>query len=183
LIIVEGPDGGGKSTLVSRIETDWNLTREPKAVTSDAQSLFPIGKYIEDEMYKGFGMRLYDRFALISSPLYMMFENRTFVEPLTDHTWLMIQYHVLKRIDPVIIYCLPPLEVVKENLSKEDNSGGKALEHIEQIYYNYVAFSARDGYNTSTMVWDYTNPDLLNLSNLLRWADYRVKDDERGKDG
>ena len=178
MIIVEGPDGGGKSTLVSRIETDWNLKREPKAVTSDAQSLFPIGTWIEEELAKGFSMRVYDRFALISSARYLMFENRTFVEPLTNPDWLKIQYHTMKRVDPVIIYCLPPLEEVKANLSREDNSGGKALSNIEESYYGYVDYFSRDGYNTSTMVWDYTNPDILHLTKLLRWADFRVKEQE-----
>jgi len=176
VIIVEGPDGAGKSNLVSRIEADWSLQREPKAVTSDAQSLFPMGQYIEDELSKGFGMRLYDRFALISSPLYMMLENRTFVDPLTNPDWLKIQYKRLSRIDPVLIYCLPPLEVVKANLERDDNSGGKVLEHVEEIYYGYVAWYARDGYNSSSMVWDYTNPDLVHLAQLLRWADFRVKE-------
>lgn len=176
MIIVEGPDGGGKSNLVSRIEMDWSLKREPKAVTSAAESLFPMGQYIEDELDKGFGMRLYDRFALISSPMYLMLENRTFVDPLTNYEWLKIQYRRLKRLDPVIIYCLPPLSVVKENLRKDDNSGGKVRDHIEEIYYGYVAWYARDGFNTSTMVWDYTNPDLVHLAQLLRWADFRVKE-------
>jgi hypothetical protein len=178
LIIVEGPDGAGKSTLVSRIEVDWNLTRVPKAVTSTAESLFPIGKYIEDELAKGFSMRVYDRFALISSPRYLMFENRTFVDPMTNPDWLKIQHHRLSRIDPVIIYCLPPLDTVVKNLMREDNSGGKALKNIEEIYYGYLDFYARDAYNTSTMVWDYTNPDLVHVAKLLRWAEFRWKERE-----
>jgi hypothetical protein len=40
-----------------------------------------------------------------------------------------------------------------------------------------VAWYARDGFNTSTMVWDYTNPDLVHLAQLLRWADFRVKEE------
>jgi hypothetical protein len=174
MIIVEGPDGAGKTTLVSRIELDWGIVREKRAVSSAAEALTPIGEYIEAELNKGFGMRLYDRFALISSPMYMMLPNRTFVEPMTDYTWLQGQYVKFRKVNPVIIYCLPPFDEVKANLEREDNSGGKVLEHAEQIYLNYVAFAARE-YNSSIMVWDYTKPDLLRLANLLRWANARTE--------
>ncbi len=58
MIIVEGPDGAGKTTLVERIESEYGLTREPRAVSAGAEKLKPIGRYIEDELEKGFGMRL-----------------------------------------------------------------------------------------------------------------------------
>ena len=64
MILVEGPDGAGKSTLVERLERDWGITREPRAVSKEAKALTPLGPYIEEELSKGFGMRLYDRFAL-----------------------------------------------------------------------------------------------------------------------
>ena len=70
MIVVEGPDGSGKTTLVKRI-MDSKLGSElelmPRAVSKDAKSLTKIDDYIEEELGKGFGMRLYDRFALISS--------------------------------------------------------------------------------------------------------------------
>lgn len=180
MIIVEGPDGSGKSTLVSQIELDWGLVRERRAVSSAAESLVPIGEYIETELNRGFGMRLYDRFALISSPMYMMLPNRTFVFPMTDYDWLRAQYYKMKRLDPVIIYCLPPFEEVMANLEREDNSGGKVLANAEQIYLNYVAFAARE-YSSSIMVWDYTKPDTLRLANLIRWAQARVEREKNAR--
>jgi len=177
MIIVEGPDGAGKTTLIERIEADWGLSREPRAVTSAAESIVPIGDYIDTQLNLGFGWRLYDRFALISSPMYMMLPNRTFREEMLDFTWLQAQYVKMSKVDPVIIYCLPPLEEVKKNLSQDDNSGGKVQPNIEQIYLNYHAFAARV-YSSSSMVWDYTNPDLLRLAHLLRWAKARVDRDE-----
>ena len=82
MIIVEGPDGAGKTTLVEQLERDWGLTRERKQTSAQAVSLMPPGAWIEEQLDMGFGMRLYDRFALISSPLYTFVENRTMVEPL-----------------------------------------------------------------------------------------------------
>lgn len=181
MIIVEGPDGAGKTHLVTRIENDWGITREPKAVTSTAESLLPLGTWVEEELAKGQSFRLYDRFALISSPIYSMLENPTFVWPLTEYQWLRNQFQKLKRIDPVIIWCLPPLETVRQNVIREDNSGGKILPHIDVIYHQYHAWAARDGYNTSQMVWDYTNPDLLRLANLMRFAKARTLEEFSGR--
>ena len=178
MIIVEGPDGAGKTTLVSQIETDWGLTREPRAVSSDAVSLVPIGEYIEKELDKGFGMRLYDRFGLISSPMYTMLPNRTMVEPMTNVAWLGWAYWKMHRLNPVIIWCMPPLEVVLENVANDESS--KVMkDHAEVIYLNYLTFIARDFYNTSSMIYDYTEPNLPRLASLLRWADGRTKQ-ERG---
>lgn len=174
MIILEGPDGAGKTTLRDRINTDWSgeFVIQARAVTSDARSMVPIGEYIETELGRGFGPRLYDRFALISSPNYMMLPNRTFVEPMTDPLWLQMQHHKMRRIDPAIIYCLPPLDVVMANVMA-DSSSKVMHEHAEQVYLNYVAYIARD-WSTSSMIYDYTNPDLLRLTNLLNWAHARI---------
>lgn len=181
MIIVEGPDGAGKSTLVAQIERDWGITREPRHVSSEAVALSPMGEYIETELSKGFGFRLYDRFALISSPCYSMLENRTMVWPLTEPDWLKAQYRKLTVIDPVILWCLPPYEVVRQNVVREDNSGGKILPHLDVIYLNYItAYATMSNWVTSQMIWDYTAPNTLRLANLLRWAKAR---EERENDG
>src|SRR5690606_20272025 len=146
---------------------------QPRAVSSDATSIVPIGQYIENELARGFGPRLYDRFALISSPMYLPLPNPTFVAPLTDVDWLRGQYYKMDRIDPAIIYCMPPLEVVLENL-RNDPSSEVVLPYGETIYNNYVAFIARH-WSTSSMIYDYTYPDTLRLAGLLNWASARCK--------
>lgn len=176
MIIVEGPDGAGKTTLVTQIEQDWEINREPRAVSSEAKSLTPIGEWIETELSKGFGMRLYDRFGLISSPCYTMLDNRTMVWPLTWPDWMRAQHRRIRKIDPVIIWCLPELNTIRANLKREDNSGGRILPHIEQIYLSYVAaYGQMSALTSSQMIWDYEHPDTLHLTNLLRWAKARTE--------
>lgn len=181
MIIIEGPDGAGKTTLIQRILEDWGeeFTLQPRAVTSEAKSLVPIGQYIETELARGFGPRVYDRFALISSPMYLPLPNPTFVDPMTNVDWLRGQYNKLDIVDPAIIYCLPPFDVAMENV-REDVSSEVMWPYAETIYNNYVAFIARH-WSTSSMVYDYTNPDLLRLAGLLRWASARCKEGRQWK--
>lgn len=178
MIIVEGPDGAGKTTLVEHLENLFG-EREPRAVTAGAEKMKPIGQYIDEELTKGFGWRLYDRFALISSPMYMCLPNRTFSEEMLDYQWLKDAYYKFRQIDPVIIMCLPPLDIVLANVAK-DESSSVMHEFGEQIYWNYHAFAARDGYNSSMMIYDYTNPNKQRLEALLKWAQARVA---KGHDG
>lgn len=179
MIIVEGPDGAGKTTLIGHLEQEYGLTREPRAVSSDVKLLTPIGEYIERELYRGFGWRLYDRFALISSPQYMMTPDRTFQYPLTEVDWLQLQYLKLAKINPVLIFCMPPLEVVKANVAR-DPKNQVIADHIEEIYYHYVAYIGRE-FNPSAMIWDYTNPNRIKLGALIRWAQARVAKEENAR--
>lgn len=176
MIIVEGPDGSGKTTLIKRImESDLGSELElmPRAVSKEAKSLTQIDDYIETELGKKFGMRLYDRFALISSPCYAMLPDRTFAGRMFDPVWLRAQFDKLHQVDPVIIMCLPSLDTVVGNTRIGDDNR-VVQEDIEAIYINYLSFWASHGTNTSMMPWDYHNPDQKRLDNLLRWAKARV---------
>lgn len=176
MIIVEGPDGAGKTRLVTRIEGMLNITREPRAVSKEAKSLRPLDDYIEEELEKGFGLRLYDRFALISTPNYIPLPNRTLKGRMLDPQWLRTQYRKFSSINPAIIYCLPPIHMVVENVHTGDDNL-VVQSHIEEIYYLYHCFAARGVDNGATMIWDYTRPAEYQLTSLLKWARARA---ERG---
>lgn len=175
MIIVEGPDGAGKTTLIERLEGQLGITREPRAVSSEAKSLVPIGHYIEDELRKGFGMRLYDRFALISSPMYMPLPNRTFRDEMLNQDWLMAHWVKMTRIDPLIILCLPPMADVVRNV-KRDPHNKAVWDYIETIYLSYHNwYCAHHPFNPSIILWDYTNPNHQLLSNGLNWVKARIE--------
>ena len=176
MIIVEGPDGSGKSTLVARLEEQLEIDREPRAVSSDARSLIPIGKYIETELRRGFGLRLYDRFALISSPRYMSLPNPTYRDELLDRVWLVRMSRLFTEVDPAIILCLPPYDVVQQNVVSDPTSE-VMYNHLYQIYWGYHDWYCHQkaAYNTSVLLWDYTNPDEKGLDGLIRWAQARAK--------
>ena len=178
VIVVEGPDGSGKTTLVKRImesKLGSELELMPRAVSKEAKSLTKIDDYIEEELGKGFGMRLYDRFALISSPCYAMLPDRTFTGRMFDPVWLRAHFDKMYQVDPVIIMCLPSLDTVVGNTRIGDDNR-VVQEDIEAIYINYLSYWAAQGSTngTSMMRWDYHNPDQQRLDNLLQWAKGRV---------
>lgn len=179
MIIVEGPDGSGKTSLIGRLETEYGLTREPRAVTNTAELIVPIGQYIQGELDKGFGMRLYDRFGLISGPMYLSLPKPTFSEEMLDLLWLGSAWRRLRQIDPVIILCLPDFEVVKKNVLS-DHSSKAVWDHWEAIYWSYHNWLAMNLTNTSVLHYNYTlegnekNFQDQRLRGLIQWAQARV---------
>lgn len=183
MIIVEGPDGAGKTTLVEKLEEQLGITREPRAVSAGAKKLVPISDWIETEIDKGFGLRLYDRFALISSPMYISLPDRTFSEQMLDLGWLQDQYRHLRKVNPVIIVCLPPFEEVRKNLRKSEEAHYDSLvDHWETVYWNYHNWLAEHmGLSTSLVHYDYTATGGMEalqnrkMSGIINWAKARVE--------
>jgi GTPase SAR1 family protein len=173
LIVVEGPDGSGKTTLVQQLVQDFEgLVEVPKVVSSQAVPMEPMDNYIDKELHRGFGWRVYDRFALISSPFYAMLPRRTFGGDMWNAHWQRSQWYKFKTIDPVIVVCLPSLATVIENVKGVENR--VVVKDIEQIYINYVNFFGTQAKNTSCMLWDYHDPNTDQLRGLMNWAKARV---------
>lgn len=182
MIIVEGPDGSGKTTLIKRIEQELGITVEPRAVSKDAQALVPLDRWVELELAKGFGLRLYDRFALISAPRYLSLPDRTFRGDFTNVDWLSAVHYKMAKIDPLVILCLPSLDIVKANTKVDVHDGLNLEDQIETIYYSYLDWLASQVRNTSVMPWDYKNQDGGRLKNMLNWVKGRIEYEEHGEE-
>ena len=182
MIIVEGPDGAGKTTLIKRLMEEYpQLEVMPRAVSKEAKSLTQIDDYIEAELNKGFGLRLYDRFALLSSPCYAMLPNRTFAGRMFDAHWLRAMHYRLLALDPVVIVCLPSLATVVNNVQQgRDNL--VVQNDIETIYINYLNYFASQVNNTSVMLWDYNYPEPSRLKTLMQWALGRIDYEQHGEE-
>lgn len=178
MIIVEGPDGAGKTTLIKQLQERYNLPVAPRVVNKDTEAMVDLKTWVEDNVTEGFQDMIFDRHRLISEPIYGPI-IRGAVEPgFEDLTWMLVQMSRFYACKPVIIYCLPPLEVIKENL-EHDIDNQVVWGSIDLIYAAYVARAAIDNmgnYSTVTL-WDYTrdgNPEVEG-PDFLRHFDHIIK--------
>lgn len=158
MIIVEGPDGAGKTTLIRELSAAFDIPIAPRVVSKDAEGLGGVGKqWVEDNLAQGFQYTLFDRHRLISEFIYGPV-LRVEQEPgFTDLAWAAESLRKFRAIGPIVIYCLPHLEVVRANVKHDDDNTAVA-EFIEPIYAGYVHRISMDiaaGFNP--IVWDYTS--------------------------
>lgn len=167
MIVVEGPDGSGKTTLIKRLVQLIALECVPKAVSSEMNAEVDLSVYIEKQLNRGFGPRLYDRFALISGPIYgplfgMRPPNDIFQDFGQLASWLSRFY----AIEPLVIYCLPHHERVAANLwASEDFTNRDQVENFMQAYWSYK-MKVADMMNNSdrhAFIYDYEHNSIFDV--------------------
>jgi hypothetical protein len=153
MLIVEGPDGAGKSTLVERLSKDLDMYVMPKVVDKDTNPMVNLVQWVHDDVTSGLKRAMYDRHRLISEPIYGPV-IRSRMEPGFDNPrWLREYQRKFRELEPFVIFCIPPIEAVLSNVDgDQDNIVVK--EHIELIYWLYFNLAAI--WATPTAVWDYT---------------------------
>lgn len=157
MIIVEGPDGSGKTTLIQRLASELAFPIMPRVVSKDTEAMVDLVKWTEEDLDKGFGERIYDRHRLISEPIYGSVTRKEMQPGFDDIHWLSHQQSRLRSIRPIVIWCLPPLEVVYKNQFYETDQPHFVKENYRTIYWLY--FNQAASWPTRTWVWDYTKPD------------------------
>lgn len=155
MIIVEGPDGGGKTTLIRRLSEDLGLRIAPRVVAQDTTAMVDLKLWVEENLNLGYHMKLYDRHRLISEPIYGAVKNR--VEPgFDDLGWMTAMMSNFYEIEPTIIYCLPPKAAVIHNVQHGYDDNSAVFSQIEVIYSAYIAKAAMDVGLEFAYVYDYT---------------------------
>lgn len=158
MIILEGPDCAGKTTLLKMLVAEMpGLKVMKRAVSSEGVALTNIKTYVQGHLTSGFQPRLFDRFALISGPIYgsltgMSGPNIAF----QDRYWHFTAEAQLLSLRPVIVYCLPPLPVIRTNLQNDLTSAKVVADDLDSIYYQYQARAARDFAMGIASIYDYT---------------------------
>ncbi len=100
-----------------------------------------------------------DRFPLFSSPIYAPV-TRAKVDEGFDTEWYNRALHSLSHLEPLIIYCLPPVEVSFENVQRTKGSqmvGVLDNHHTIDALYRYQAATFKGLFEVS--VHDYTKYD------------------------
>lgn len=145
MIIIEGPDGSGKTTLIKQLAGVTQLPIAPRVVSKDAEAQVDLVEWVEQNLKQGFQATMFDRHRLISEPIYGP-TLRAKAEPMFDNfIWLSNQLHRFYGMGPVIIYCLPPFEAVWESVRSDPDNKVVHDERTARAIYNlYVTRASLD---------------------------------------
>lgn len=171
MIIVEGPDASGKDTLIEQLVRDTGL-----------RLFVPVGNRIE--LWKSTRARTYQALqAALDHTIWI--HNRLFFSelvygPVLRHEVAFSQKEqtsirgVLSALHIPVIACMPPVEVVTENIEHGEHLA-HVRENIRDIYSGYVAVFERPG--GWLMKYDYTGERsgdgqyVINYDHLLQCVD------------
>lgn len=153
MIIVEGPDGAGKTTLIEKLSNALELPIAPKVVDSHTNATTDLVKWVDYNIEKGLTRTLYDRHRLISEPIYGPVVRGHLEPGFDNYHWLHTRQQQFRDMKPLLIWCLPPIEEVLKNL-KEDPLNKVIVEHGHVIYWLYWNEAAK--WKSASLLWDYT---------------------------
>lgn len=177
-IVVEGPDGAGKTTFIKGLLERHPETFEkaPRFATSEdgpKEGLQErVQKDLEMQMDEGGRVIVYDRHPLVSELIYGPALNRPLARGFNDPHWLADTLITWRAVSFRMVYCLPPRKKVMANVY---DSHAIPTEHMQgvrrnigTIYDLYVARMALDmaSGGVGVIYRDYTNtenwPDIVN---------------------
>ena len=144
MLIVEGPDGAGKTTLINellRLEPDLQLS--PRVVSKEAKATTDLQAWVENDLSSDREGVVYDRYRLISQPIYGAVLRNEEPGVFGDLEWLITMNQALRAKNPVIVHCLPPIEVVRANV-KDDPDNTAVADRIDQLYIAYATRATTD---------------------------------------
>jgi hypothetical protein len=171
LILVEGPDGAGKTTLVNRLAKEFDLTIGERSAPNRDE----LWKSTVEDTFKALAHAVRGRkfeaawgSLFAGDPVFIwdrLFYSEFVYAGITPRP---VQFndeqavHVARMIDALncpVILCLPPREVVITNVMGPGRQMAGVVDRIEHIYDEYRGlldgwkFPALPG---RTLVWDYT---------------------------
>jgi hypothetical protein len=168
LIVVEGPDGSGKTTLIQTLKEFTGFPVAPRVVSKEAQAMTDLKEWTENNVDRGFQATLFDRHRLFSEPIYGPILRDKFEPGFDDPAWFAYYMAKFYQCRPIVIYCMPPLETVLHNLQgDEENSAVQfAAREVYGAYYNksITEYVLRD----FTFLYDYTSSDAADSLDMIQ---------------
>lgn len=166
MIVVEGMDNSGKTTLVQQISSRYNLPIQPSLGPPDAEKTLQI----LSQFLLATDLKIYDRLVAFSDTVYgAVLRKRVVTDPL-QWTWIA---RVIKQ-EPFIIYCRPPTEKVldfgdREQMTGVVNRARVLLHRYDQLFDDLEAFFGLGVY----IKYDWTNEESAQV--LWRTLDHYVE--------
>lgn len=173
-VIIEGPDGAGKSTLVKYLSGVCDLP-VARRISDSIQGVRGknLARYVDGDMgqwanYRSADpvinrsafsdmstptpSRIYDRYPLISEPIYGLHVRKsTQVEFGTN--WYRDAWQKFLAHDPLVIFCLPPYDEVAKHVHPDRDMDG-VWRNINGLYQAYRMEALK--YPGTTIVYNYT---------------------------
>lgn len=170
IIVVEGVDGAGKSTLIRNLrgvskQYFWTLNASGPPHSTD-QVMRAIDE-IDDLIHGSPTNWVFDRHPLISEPIYgKILRGKSYLDDINPVTYRSLLSSFTK-----VIYCRPPFDVVEEE-SKHERQLAGIHEKLRTLYdaYDEAIESLRTHTQVPIVTYDWTlrgeNPNL----NQLFWG-------------
>ena len=158
MIVVEGPDGAGKTQLVMRLCQQFQMSVEPRVVDSSTNPIGGISlkQWVDEDLLAWPRAAIYDRHRLISEPIYAPIMRGRLADGFEDSIWFIRQLGHFWKARPLVIYCLPPVEEVVRNVTRSDTDNEAVCKAISGIYWMYHANYCQNAARANVIVWDYT---------------------------
>lgn len=158
MIILEGPDGGGKTTLLKQLREQYpSIPVHARASSSgpDGGPVSDLYDWAHRDMYSWPKQQLqfYDRHPLVSEYIYGPIIRGT-IDKRFHNTPLR---RILMR-RALTVLCLPPLDAVRASVSASRDMTG-VHTHIDAIWTLYASLRAIWPTSVSLALYDYTRHD------------------------
>lgn len=153
MIILEGPDGAGKTTLKESLQTRYGFDEGIRG-TADRSKLYTVT--VHDTFY-ALRCALGNLPPVIWDRLYfseLVYANIVGRPIEFSNTQSRIVRGTLKVLDVPIIYCRPPGSTIKRNAQKDEQMDG-VLDNLDKIIQDYD----RVMLDTNALHYDYTIHD------------------------
>ena len=168
IVIVEGCDASGKSSLIEQLRLEsnryfWVLRGSGPPKTYD--EIDEAISWITRSAHSG-PQIICDRHPLISEPIYgMTLRGRNLLEG--HYSEADIRAHLLDSVDR-IIYCRPPLEEICKKVGHQAQLKGVIdnLERLVKVYDQSMQF-LKEEFGMHVLTYDYTQPWAIGLEALF----------------
>jgi hypothetical protein len=157
IIIIEGPDGAGKTTLAGELVDHFNLRYVHEG--PPPQDIDPLEYYTDLLTSYRDDNIVFDRFAL-GERVYGPILRGT--DRLTEEKWKIFR-RLMQRFGAFHILCLPPYPVCYNSWSRKDRR--ELFQDVELFRQSWIAFQDFDA--EFDLVYDYTVDTLALVINMI----------------
>lgn len=159
MIILEGVDGGGKTTLLNHLSTTHNLKQAPRFSTSVGGPISKLDVAVVNDLEMNWdpGQRrecmLYDRHPFISEFIYGPIIRGKVKDNLDRRN--MLGHRAMFDMKALVIVCLPPFEIAWANVQHDPNNQMPGvMSEFDRIYTAYQRLLRSSP--SETIWYDYT---------------------------